>query len=99
MEIRKGRMVPLLAARDFGRKPKAPGRKAQPGAPGARVVDDFIFGHRVRSPGVVAAEEETRAAPPVLRLLWITHAALTRWANVCRASGAPRGAKRSLLTI
>ncbi len=37
---------------------------------------------------VVAIAEGTRAAPPVLRVLYTTHPALTRWAKVCRAYGA-----------
>src|SRR6266568_4588473 len=41
---------------------------------------------------VVAIAEGTRAAPPVLRVLYTTHPALTRWAKVCRAYGAGRNA-------
>ncbi len=47
-ELRRGhppRRLPLLAVRDFGRKPKPPGRKALPGAPGQRWLPkkEFVF--------------------------------------------------------
>ena len=40
----------------------------------------------------MASKDGIRAAPPVLRVLYTTHPALTRWAKVCRAYGARRNA-------
>src|SRR6266403_5944669 len=48
--------------------------------------DDFHVGERFLVGLSVGAGR--RAAPPVLRVLYIRHPALTRWAKVCRASGA-----------
>src|SRR6266851_5729486 len=42
----------------------------------------------LRLPKSREASKGTRAAPPVLCVLYTTHPALTRWAKVCRAYGA-----------
>jgi hypothetical protein len=44
--------------------------------------------------GVNPAKKETRVAPPVLRVLYTMHPALTRWANLYRASGARAPTRR-----
>ncbi len=46
----------------------------------------------LRLPKSREASKGTRAAPPVLCVLYTTHPALTRWAKVCRAYGAGRNA-------
>jgi hypothetical protein len=52
--------------------------------------DDFYVGESFLV-GLSVDGTAGSAAPPVLRVLYITHPALTRWAKACRASGARRG--------